>query len=1523
MKLYFFNSLYLLTNKTQMKMKKTQSLKLMLLGLMASVSTSALAAVGDIFYDTNTKLFFEELAEDKAMVIGVTSTDGKITIPDYCLNTWDNNKKLYITEVSNDWFGKTTVETRHFDGEGNLVKSDVQAFDLSSYNGLIELTVDATQLKKINAAALIPLNNKIVKFVVTSQAGLEEIDDFSFANPTDVESLNPTAIENWVKNQRKAINDAKAAYEAADYAINKQPAIVEGKYNATLPFAEYDGYPVYVGVTGGLIGIPFILGEETGARDAFNIRNRVIYVIDTESGNLTKFGVVARPRYDNDNKETDEAVFVASQTDIQTIGWKLTKEGTVNTLKASYNVDPETLTSKPVSTGISGLQAIKDYYTSEYQNMLEAKADFEAIMANPKKATSDAPNQVLYWLKDATTKKEAAEAAYEKAYGTNELGHNTADSPYGVWQDYEANSAVSKAVKAGLIKATTVYDPTNQYGAGRTLTEDEFKQVKLINNAMAAAGYTKNSNQGYDRPSFTTIKENLSVANQNYDKLLGFAEDLIAYNNGKKAFEDDHTTKIMDITFGTTADAIAYLTTQATGLTYPQLCAAIPEILAAADAVSEALEAAKQTYASNKDFYDTWKDVDDFDLEDMAKNNPDLKDHNYTAGKNTVLKNVDIDNAPALATIGESAFQNCSEAVFDGTAQLPVTLKKVEANAFNGASLFAPDFTTLVNLEEIGDYAFAYTATTDGDFAAATGLKTVGENIFEDCSIINLMLAGTALEAMPKGLAQCLHKEPFKYIDACGDYYNYSDEDLKTTFGFTIAEIAQLKKDHIVYYDENNPKLVNISLVEASLPNTEKFVLIPDLTYFECINLATLTGGIPATVEEIGEYAFFGTKITEFNLSLNTKLTKIGNYAFGGNKELTKVTLPQAVADGYPGLTELPDGVFQCDKKLSEVILDPEMQCLPEGLFEGSAIETLDLSNTQVTVIPNLFKATATNPNTTLKYVILPDTKYAADNYTMTQPGVRVIGDNAFAHMHALIGQSATVKKFVVPASVQLMGSYVFKNDQALEEVEFTKYSKLTKLGTETFNSTPKLKKVTFLTENCIDKKMEKLSPLSETIDDLTGCDDMNSIVDASKLFGFRESIFASTGRNPKTQVIVTKESYDALITDYYDEGYQQAYTILVADEPTVAVVGPYNDDAGNPMYASTYYSENFGTWVPMAKSEQGGANVTVWTAYQDCDVIYAYPAKHNNGYYKIPAAGYLKKSDIIGGLDPYRLIPDASSATPARLFAPKEATKEQVLAYLSKMSAAELLALLSELSGDDTDVIAELLKQIDEDSIAELLDSYEEEEWNDLLEALLETGEFIEMNELVKAILAEMIPTTQYTMFAAQTLRGTYIYGPTVKYRPGSAAVIITSDKDQPVNIELHSTQDYKYQSTLDWKNELKVAGKPLTTTTDDDVYKFSADTDGWGFFKQVTEIPEGKVVFPMSGYQGTAYPDFKDPTYAPSRMNIVFLNGDFTGIEDVKQYVQKMKESGAIYNMNGIRVTTPVKGQMYIQNGKKFIQK
>ena len=59
-------------------------------------------------------------------------------------------------------------------------------------------------------------------------------------------------------------------------------------------------------------------------------------------------------------------------------------------------------------------------------------------------------------------------------------------------------------------------------------------------------------------------------------------------------------------------------------------------------------------------------------------------------------------------------------------------------------------------------------------------------------------------------------------------------------------------------------------------------------------------------------------------------------------------------------------------------------------------------------------------------------------------------------------------------------------------------------------------------------------------------------------------------------------------------------------------------------------------------------------------------------------------------------------------------------------------------------------------------------------------------------------------------------------------------------------------------------------------------------------------------------------------SELNVVWTDGsepDYTtGIENVNV---EHEFDGEIFNLQGIRVSAPVKGQIYIQNGKKFMMK
>ena len=60
---------------------------------------------------------------------------------------------------------------------------------------------------------------------------------------------------------------------------------------------------------------------------------------------------------------------------------------------------------------------------------------------------------------------------------------------------------------------------------------------------------------------------------------------------------------------------------------------------------------------------------------------------------------------------------------------------------------------------------------------------------------------------------------------------------------------------------------------------------------------------------------------------------------------------------------------------------------------------------------------------------------------------------------------------------------------------------------------------------------------------------------------------------------------------------------------------------------------------------------------------------------------------------------------------------------------------------------------------------------------------------------------------------------------------------------------------------------------------------------------------------------------TTNPQMNMLMFVLGEATGIDNVKEAI--MNNTGDIYDLSGRKVLQPLKGGIYIQNGKKFIKR
>ena len=261
---------------------------------------------------------------------------------------------------------------------------------------------------------------------------------------------------------------------------------------------------------------------------------------------------------------------------------------------------------------------------------------------------------------------------------------------------------------------------------------------------------------------------------------------------------------------------------------------------------------------------------------------------------------------------GDSIVSGCSNLT---TIQLPRSLKKLSGTAtFSDATklttITLPEeientlpegieikegstFSGCTNLQEI-ELPASITKINDSMFAGCTNLQkvtakvtTIGESAFNGC---------TKLETMD------LHK-----VTSLGAYAFYNCKALSGEIDLsgldTIPGMA-------FAYDEN--------ITAIRFNNT-----LRSIGMWAFIKAGTTTIELPDTVESIGNYAFYLSKLKGM-LQLPDSLTKLGNSAFEGCKDLEEVKIG-------PNLTNIPASAFAVCENLTKVTIENSQDNVTES----------------------------------------------------------------------------------------------------------------------------------------------------------------------------------------------------------------------------------------------------------------------------------------------------------------------------------------------------------------------------------------------------------------------------------------------------------------------------------------------------------------------------------------------------------------------------------------------------------------
>ena len=423
-----------------------------------------------------------------------------------------------------------------------------------------------------------------------------------------------------------------------------------------------------------------------------------------------------------------------------------------------------------------------------------------------------------------------------------------------------------------------------------------------------------------------------------------------------------------------------------------------------------------------------------------------------------------------------SEFQSLYSSVFEGCTSLTDIIFQGEMSEFKGyySSTYHSAFKGCTALETV-DFTNvtceAFTSLNKTTFEGCTNLTTVklpaglldlGESTFKDCVKLTTVQFPT-IDGVTIG-THCFENTGFTTLEipynvtkiGVGAFAKCSKlTELKPQANTEGATRFTAQANGTLLYDETGA-------LAAALPNVqwdakyETFTSIGEGAFDGVHGIENLT--LPATVTEIGDYAFRGSDVK--TLTVPASVTTIGSYAFAeseiqsitflgsataldastylfeGCTKLTSVTLPD-------GLTTIGNYMFQGCTNLTQLNIPSTVTTIGTYAFNGAGITAANLEN--VTAIgQHAFEGT--------KIVNLTISETLVD-----------LGSFAFSGIDTL--QTVTIKgaRINVPSSSTGTSPYaaasVFENCKNLETVDIQEGTPV--IGTNWFFGDVKLKNVT------------------------------------------------------------------------------------------------------------------------------------------------------------------------------------------------------------------------------------------------------------------------------------------------------------------------------------------------------------------------------------------------------------------------------------------------------------------------------
>ena len=397
-------------------------------------------------------------------------------------------------------------------------------------------------------------------------------------------------------------------------------------------------------------------------------------------------------------------------------------------------------------------------------------------------------------------------------------------------------------------------------------------------------------------------------------------------------------------------------------------------------------------------------------------------------------------DAPVVA-IGEYAFYYGSYREL----YLPSTITRIEYGAFVELPLTRIDLSNCVNLTSIGSTAFEYCYSLT-EVILPSSLISIGSYAFGGCKLNSLIL--------PENLTT-IDESAFGFggISCLYEIYNLSSLPItkgSEDYGWVAywAKVVHSSLDTpsvfiavngINYIKENYNSWTMLGVADnniTSITLDSRTTSIGDYAFSYCNSLTSIT--LPSRLTSIGSSAFYGCSSLT-SITLPSRLTTIGDYAFYNCSSLTSIDLSNCTR-----LTSIGNYAFYQCSGLTSIILPRSLTTIENSAFYGcmSLLEVYNLS-------PSLILTKGSTDNGYVAY-------YAAVIYTsINEPSKLTTINNVIYCMESDTSYIASgvvdssVTRITLDSRTTAIKNYAFYNYSSL--VNITLSSSLTSIGEYAF----------------------------------------------------------------------------------------------------------------------------------------------------------------------------------------------------------------------------------------------------------------------------------------------------------------------------------------------------------------------------------------------------------------------------------------------------------------------------------------